>query len=64
MRDHILILIWDIEIYSLCRLDKFSKAINKEDSVIMIYMILHWKDNSKSLKQISLIDVKTASNLY
>ncbi len=41
MKDHILVFIWDIKTYSSYRLDKFSEAINKEDSVIMICIILH-----------------------
>ncbi len=41
MRDHILILIWDIEICSSHGLDEFSETINKKDSVIIICIILH-----------------------
>ncbi len=62
MRDRTLVLTWNIETYSSRGLDEFSEAINKEDSVIMICMTLHWKDDLRPLKQICLIDVKTASD--
>jgi hypothetical protein len=62
MRDRMLVLTWDIETYSSRGLGEFSEAINKEDSVIMICMILHWKDDPKPLKQICLVDIKTASD--
>ncbi len=41
MRDCMLVLTWDIEIYNSRKLDEFSEAINKEDFVIMICMILY-----------------------
>ncbi len=30
----------------------------KEDNVLMICMTIHWKDDSKPLKQICLVDVE------
>ncbi|CAG8451105.1 4856_t:CDS:2, partial [Cetraspora pellucida] len=50
----------DIETYSSCGLNELPKVINEEDSVIMICMMLHWKDDSRPLKQICLVDIKTA----
>ena len=63
MRDRTLILTWDIETYSSRRLGEFPEVINKEDSVIMIYITLHWKDDLRLLKQICLVNVKTAPDL-
>jgi len=63
MKDHTLVLTWDIETYSSRELGEFPEAINKEDSVIMICMTLHWKDDLRPLKQICLVDVETAPDL-
>ena len=62
MRDCTLILTQDIETYSSRGLGEFPEVINKEDSVIMIYMTLHQKNDPRPLKQICLIDVETASD--
>ena len=43
---------------------KFAKVFEQKDKVFMIYIILHWKDDSKPLKQIYFIDLETMSNLY
>ena len=64
MKDHTLVLTWDIETYSSRELGEFPEAINKEDSVIIICMTLYWKDDPRPLKQICLVDVKIVPDPY
>ncbi|GBB93123.1 hypothetical protein RclHR1_21130001 [Rhizophagus clarus] len=60
--DWTLVLTWDIETYSSLRLGKFPTAQSDESNVFMICMSVHWKDDPNPLKQICLVDVKTASD--
>ncbi|CAG8615642.1 11662_t:CDS:2 [Cetraspora pellucida] len=46
--------------YSSRGLGELPEAINEKDFVIMICIMLHWKDDSRPLKQICLVDVETA----
>ncbi|CAI2188540.1 19119_t:CDS:2 [Funneliformis geosporum] len=39
---------------------EFAEVLEQKNKVFMIGMTLHWKDDLKQLKQICLIDVKTA----
>ncbi|GES95680.1 ribonuclease H-like domain-containing protein [Rhizophagus clarus] len=59
-RDQILILTWDIETYSSRKTGEVPNAKYDEDKVFIICMTVYWKDDPKSLKQICLVDVKTA----
>ena len=59
IRDYTFIFTWNIEMQSQ-KLDEFAKIYNKENNVFMIYMTLYWKDDLRSLKQICLINLKTA----
>ena len=60
LQDHTLILTWNIEIYSSWKMGGASNANYEEDVVFMICIMVHWKDDPKLLKQICLVDVKTA----
>ncbi|CAI2194085.1 9950_t:CDS:2, partial [Funneliformis geosporum] len=54
-KDHTLVLTWDIETQSQ-ELGEFAKVLDLNHNVFMISMILHWKDDSKPLKQICFVD--------
>ncbi|CAG8744507.1 1715_t:CDS:1 [Rhizophagus irregularis] len=58
LRDRTLVLTWDIETQSQ-ELSEFAEVLNLKQNVFMICMTLHWKDDSKPLKQICLVDVET-----
>ncbi|RIB15279.1 hypothetical protein C2G38_2247731 [Gigaspora rosea] len=57
--DRTLVLTWDIETYSARKMGDLPNAKNDKDQVFMICMTVHWKDNSKPLKRICLVDVET-----
>src|SRR3954452_23569788 len=57
-RDCTLVLTWDIETQSQ-ELSEFAEVLNLKQNVFMIDMTLHWKDDSKLLKQICLVDIET-----
>jgi len=59
-RDRTLVLTWDIETYSSRRMGGVPNAKYEEDVVFIICMTVHWKNDSKPLKQICLVDVETA----
>ncbi|GBB97419.1 hypothetical protein RclHR1_29900002 [Rhizophagus clarus] len=58
LRDHTLMLTWDIETQSE-ELGEFAEVLDLNHNVFMICMTLHWKDDPKPLKQICLVDVET-----
>ena len=58
LRDRTLVLTWDIETQSQ-ELGEFAEVLDLNHNVFMICMTLHWKDDRKPLRQISLDDVET-----
>ena len=62
LRDRTFVLTWDIEIQSQ-EFSEFADILDLNHSVFMICMTLHWKDDSKPLKQICLVDVETEPDL-
>ena len=60
--DRTLVLTWDIETHTERGLDQLPRPWYLEDTVFMICMTIHWKNDPKPLKQICLADVETASD--
>ncbi|CAB5208415.1 unnamed protein product [Rhizophagus irregularis] len=57
LRDRTLVITWDIETQSQ-ELGEFAEVLDLNHNVFMICMTLHWKDDPKPLKQISIVDVE------
>jgi DNA polymerase elongation subunit (family B) len=61
-KDRTLVLAWDIETYSSRGPEYLPEAKYESDSIFMICMTVHWKDDPTPLKNICLVDVPTRSD--
>jgi hypothetical protein len=62
IKDRTLVFAWDIETYSSRGPEHLPIAKHKSDSIFMICITVHWKDDPTPLKKICIVDVATTSD--
>ena len=62
IKDRTLVFAWDIETYSSRGPGPLPIAKHESDSIFMICITVHWKDDPTPLKKICLVDVATTSD--